>query len=73
MKPNKQRIPGFCALCKSKCGCISIVENGRLVAVEPDPDHPTGEQICAKGRAAPDIVHSKDRLAYPTRIAQMDY
>lgn len=67
MKQNKQSIPGFCALCKSKCGCISTVEDGRLVAVEPDPDHPTGKQICAKGRAAPDIVHSKDRLSYPMK------
>jgi anaerobic selenocysteine-containing dehydrogenase len=67
MKQNKQSIPGFCALCKSKCGCISTVEDGRLVVVEPDPDHPTGKQICAKGRAAPDIVHSKDRLSYPMK------
>jgi anaerobic selenocysteine-containing dehydrogenase len=67
MKRNRQRIPGFCALCKSKCGCISIVEDGRLVAVEPDPDHPTGKQICAKGRAAPDIVYSKDRLSHPMK------
>jgi anaerobic selenocysteine-containing dehydrogenase len=67
MKQTKQSIPGFCALCKSKCGCISIVEDGRLVAVEPDPDHPTGKQICAKGRAAPDIVYSPDRLSTPMK------
>ena len=30
--PNAaERIPGFCALCKSRCGCISVVENGRLI------------------------------------------
>ena len=67
MKRNRQRIPGFCALCKSKCGCISTVDDGRLIAVEPDPDHPTGDHICAKGRAAPDIVYSKDRLSYPMK------
>ena len=32
-----ERIPGFCALCRSRCGCVSVVEDGRLVAVEPDP------------------------------------
>ncbi|MBT4709984.1 MAG: molybdopterin-dependent oxidoreductase [Alphaproteobacteria bacterium] len=67
MTENQQRIPGFCALCKSKCGCISTVENGRLIAVDPDPDHPTGAQLCAKGRAAPDIVHSKDRISHPMK------
>lgn len=61
------RIPGYCALCTSRCGCISTVEGGRLVAVEPDPSHPTGKSLCAKGRAAPDIVHSKDRLLHPMK------
>jgi anaerobic selenocysteine-containing dehydrogenase len=62
-----QRLPGFCALCRSRCGCISVVEDGRLVAVEPDPSHPTGANLCVKGRAAPELVHAKDRLLYPMR------
>jgi hypothetical protein len=44
------RIPGFCALCRSRCGCISVVEDGRLIAVEPDPTHPTGRNLCIKGK-----------------------
>ena len=39
-----ERIPGFCALCRSRCGCVSIVEDGRLVGVEADPAHPTGRR-----------------------------
>ena len=62
-----QRIPGYCALCWSSCGCISVVENGRLVAVEPDPSHPTGSVLCAKGRAAPELVHHEDRLLNPLK------
>src|ERR1700693_2071393 len=62
-----QRIPGFCALCRSRCGCTSVVEDGRLVAVEPDPGHPTGKSLCVKGRAAPDLVYASDRLLYPLR------
>lgn len=65
--PTQDRIPGYCALCKSRCGCISVVEDGKLVAVEPDPTHPTGRQLCAKGRAAPDIVHGSERLLYPLK------
>ena len=43
-----QRIPGYCALCRSRCGCISVVRDGRLVAVEPDPSHPN---LCEVTRA----------------------
>ena len=62
-----QRIPGYCALCWSSCGCISVVEDGRLVAVEPDPSHPTGKALCAKGRAAPELVHHEERLLHPVK------
>jgi anaerobic selenocysteine-containing dehydrogenase len=62
-----RRIPGFCALCRSRCGCISVVEDGRLLSVEPDPTHPTGSALCIKGRAAPELVHSNDRLLRPLK------
>ena len=64
---SEQRIKGFCALCRSRCGCISVVRDGVLVAVEPDPDHPTGRALCAKGRAAPELVNAPERLLYPMR------
>ena len=62
-----ERVHGFCALCWSRCGCISTVEDGRLVAVEPDPEHPTGKALCGKGRAAPELVHHPDRLLHPLK------
>ncbi len=64
---NIERIPGYCALCTSVCGCISVVDDGRLVAVEPDPSHPTGKALCGKGRAAPELVYHEDRLLHPLR------
>ena len=66
-EPTTRRIPGYCALCWSSCGCISVVEDGKLVAVEPDPSHPTGKALCAKGRAAPELVHHKERLLHPLK------
>lgn len=60
-----QRVPAFCPLCVSRCGCEAVVENGRLIAIEPDPSHPTGEALCAKGRASPELVEAPDRLLYP--------
>jgi anaerobic selenocysteine-containing dehydrogenase len=64
---SSKRIPGYCALCVSRCGSIALVENGRFVALEPDPSHPTGQALCAKGRAAPELVYHPDRLLYPVK------
>ena len=58
---------GYCALCWSSCGCISVVEDGKLVAVEPDPEHPTGESLCGKGLAAPEYVYSDARVLHPLK------
>lgn len=43
------------------------MEDGRLVAVEPDPSHPTGAVLCIKGQAAPELVHHPDRLLHPMK------
>ena len=66
-KSARRRIPAFCPLCASRCGCEAVVEDGRLVAIEPDPLHPTGKALCAKGRASPSLVEASDRLLYPMR------
>jgi anaerobic selenocysteine-containing dehydrogenase len=60
-----EKIPGFCALCRSRCGSISVVEDGVLIAQEPYPEHPTGKALCVKGRAAPEIVANTQRLLHP--------
>ncbi|ROO28165.1 molybdopterin-dependent oxidoreductase [Salinisphaera orenii] len=60
-------VPGFCTLCRSRCGTLNSVDGDRLVAVTADPDHPTGQATCAKGRAAPELVHSRERILYPLK------
>jgi anaerobic selenocysteine-containing dehydrogenase len=62
-----ERVHGYCGLCISRCGSVAVVEDGRFVALEPDPSHPTGQALCAKGRAAPDLVYHPDRLLYPLK------
>ena len=64
---KREEKQGFCTLCRSRCGTINTVIAGALVAVHPDPSHPTGQSICMKGRAAPELVHSPHRLRYPMR------
>ncbi len=54
-QPSTERLQGYCALCISRCGSIAVIENGRFVALEPDPSHPTGKALCAKGQAASEI------------------
>lgn len=55
---SETRTPGFCALCKSRCGSILVVRDGRFVGQEPNPEHPTGQSLCVKGRAAAEIVYN---------------
>lgn len=62
-----QEVAGFCTLCRSRCGTRNTVRDGRLVSVAAWPEHPTGRAMCAKGRAAPEIVHSARRLTTPLR------
>ena len=64
---DTQRIQGFCGLCTARCGTIATVENGRFTRLDPDPAHPTGQALCAKGRAAPELVYHPDRLTRPLR------
>ncbi|MFJ8912713.1 molybdopterin-dependent oxidoreductase [Amycolatopsis sp. NPDC102389] len=60
-------VRGYCTLCRSRCGAIYTIENGMMTGVRPDPAHPTGAALCPKGRAAPELVHSPERLTRPLR------
>jgi cysteine desulfurase NifS len=42
------------------------IEDGRLVQVEPLPDHPLG-MICTNGVHSPEIVHDPQRLRHPLK------
>ncbi len=64
---SASRVPGYCALCRSRCGCISVVKDSHLIAVEADPSHPTGSALCTKGYAAPELVYAPDRLLHPMK------
>ena len=61
----RELVPTYCALCISRCGCLATVEDGRLLAVTPDPGHPTGRALCIKAKAAPELVSHPGRLTTP--------
>ena len=62
-----RQVRGYCGLCIARCGTVATVRDGRFTRLDPDPAHPTGAAICAKGRAAPELVYHGDRLKRPLR------
>src|ERR687892_2077558 len=67
MKNDTRTVRGYCALCTAHCATIATVEKGRVVRLDPDPHHPNGGVMCVKGKAAPELVYSPDRLNYPLK------
>jgi anaerobic selenocysteine-containing dehydrogenase len=43
-----ERIRTYCLMCSVRCPVDCRVENGRLVDVIPDTEHPLGGTICVK-------------------------
>ncbi len=64
---NVEHKQGYCTLCRSRCGTVVEVKNNMVIAVRPDLSHPTGQAMCMKGKAAPELVHSPHRITYPMR------
>ncbi|HEV2300309.1 MAG TPA: molybdopterin-dependent oxidoreductase [Stellaceae bacterium] len=62
-----ERVHTYCGLCIARCGAVAVVEDGRFTRLDPDPGHPTGAALCAKGRAAPELVYHPERLTHPLR------
>lgn len=58
----------FCRVCEPACGLVATVEDGSIVEVRADDDHPVSKGFaCAKGIASLDIHHDPDRLNHPMR------
>ena len=64
---NTRTTKTFCAMCIARCGATATIQDGRFIGLAPDPSHPTGQALCAKGRAAPELVYSPDRILYPMK------
>jgi len=57
----------YCLMCSVRCPVECHVENGRLVEVVPDHEHPLGSVSCIKVSAAPEFVSDPERLRYPMK------
>ena len=61
------KTPSYCAQCRSRCGCSAVTQDGKLLRIEPLPGHPSGEKLCPKGLATPELIYHPDRLKQPLR------
>jgi anaerobic selenocysteine-containing dehydrogenase len=60
--------PTFCRICEPLCGMVATVEDGRLVSLRPDKDHPLSAGFaCQKGIAFTEVVNDPDRVLTPLR------
>jgi len=54
--------------CPDACGMLAYVQDGRIVRVSGDPDHPvTRGAICGKAARYAERVYSPDRVLFPQR------
>jgi anaerobic selenocysteine-containing dehydrogenase len=63
----ERTVTTYCGLCFVGCPAVITVRDGQVVSLEPDRSHPQGGAVCAKGRAAPEILYHPGRLNYPMR------
>ena len=65
---QRVKVRTFCRVCEPSCGLVADVEDGRLVDLKADFDHPvTKGYACHKGIATLDIHHDPDRVSAPMR------
>ena len=62
----------FCRICEPSCGLVARVDDGVLIRLSPDRDHPvTKGYACHKGLAGVDVHNDPDRLDVP-RLRAVD-
>ena len=66
-RSTAQSIKTYCLMCSVRCPVECYVENGRLVEVVPDLEHPLGGVSCIKATSAPEFVTDPERLRYPMK------
>ena len=59
-------IPTMCEMCVWRCGVLAKVENGRVVKLEGNPDHPHSlGKLCPRGQSGLMNTYDPDRVLTP--------
>ncbi|MFE3191148.1 molybdopterin-dependent oxidoreductase [Nocardia sp. NPDC059240] len=65
---STREVPTYCRICEPLCGLIATVEDGRLVRLRADKEHPLSRgNACPKGIAFTELQNDPDRVLYPLR------
>lgn len=63
-----QEMATYCRICEPLCGMVATVEDGRLLKLRPDPDHPLSQGFaCPKGIAFEQVHNDPDRVLHPLK------
>ena len=56
----------YCSVCEASCGMIATLDDGHLIKMRPDPQHPNSRGFaCPKGVAWPQVLDDPDRVTRP--------
>ncbi len=59
-------IPSLCEMCVWRCGLLAKVQDGRVVKLEGNPDHPHSKgKLCPRGQAGIMTTYDPDRVLTP--------
>ena len=59
-------IPTLCEMCVWRCGVLAKVEEGRVVKLEGNPEHPHSKgKLCARGQSGLMNTYDPDRVLTP--------
>ncbi len=67
---EKEIIRTVCEGCMSGCGVLVHKENGKVVKIAGDPDHPQNKgRLCIKGMTYDELLYHPDRIRHPMKRA----
>jgi len=59
-------IPTMCEMCVWRCGVLAKVEDGKVIKLEGNPDHPHSRgKLCARGQSGLMNTYDPDRVLFP--------
>lgn len=65
---NREVHKTLCRMCDDHCGINVYMENGKVVDIDGNNDHPWNNgRLCVKGRLGVDFVNQEDRILKPLK------
>lgn len=65
---SRSEVRSICFECHSRCGVVLGVEDGKVVSVQGDKEHPFSQGfLCPKGRACMEIIYHPERITTPLK------